>query len=70
MNPEVILEYQPDIESLLDAMHRFASRLLMSDQRQGAVVGRRFSSHLGVAYGLSDSVELALQLREFAVDRA
>jgi OOP family OmpA-OmpF porin len=36
--------------------------LVMSDERQGAVVGRRFSSHLGVAYGLSDSVELALQL--------
>jgi len=33
-----------------------------SDVRQGAVVGRRFSGHLGFAYGLSDSVELALQL--------
>jgi outer membrane protein OmpA-like peptidoglycan-associated protein len=33
-----------------------------SDVRQGAVIGRRFSSHLGVAYGLTDDVELALQL--------
>jgi hypothetical protein len=32
------------------------------DVRQGAVVGRRFSGHLGVAYGLTDDVELALQL--------
>jgi outer membrane protein OmpA-like peptidoglycan-associated protein len=36
--------------------------LVESEERQGAVIGRRFSSHLGVAYGLSDSVELALQL--------
>jgi len=33
-----------------------------SDVRQGAVIGRRLSSHLGVAYGLTDDVELALQL--------
>src|SRR4051812_38413481 len=33
-----------------------------SDVRQGEVIGRRLSSHLGVAYGLTDSVELALQL--------
>jgi OOP family OmpA-OmpF porin len=33
-----------------------------SDVRQGAVIGRRFSSHLGLAYGLTDSIELALQL--------
>ena len=33
-----------------------------SDVRQGAVVGRRFSGHLGLAYGLTDDVELALQL--------
>ena len=33
-----------------------------SDVRQGAVIGRRLSSHLGLAYGLTDSVELALQL--------
>ncbi|HEX8820924.1 MAG TPA: OmpA family protein [Archangium sp.] len=30
--------------------------------RQGAVIGRRFSGHLGVAYGLTDDVEVALQL--------
>jgi OmpA-OmpF porin, OOP family len=35
---------------------------VVNGERQGAVVGRRFSSHLGVAYGLTDSVELALQL--------
>ena len=35
---------------------------MRSDVRQGAVIGRRLSSHLGVAYGLSEDVELALQL--------
>jgi OOP family OmpA-OmpF porin len=35
---------------------------LRSDVRQGAVISRRLSSHLSVAYGLTDSVELALQL--------
>ncbi|WNG26068.1 OmpA family protein [Cystobacter fuscus] len=33
-----------------------------NDEIQGSVVGRRWSAHLGVAYGLTDSVELALQL--------
>jgi outer membrane protein OmpA-like peptidoglycan-associated protein len=33
-----------------------------NEEIQGAVVGRRWSGHLGVAYGLTDSVELALQL--------
>jgi outer membrane protein OmpA-like peptidoglycan-associated protein len=33
-----------------------------SGVRQGAVIGRRFSSHFSVAYGLTRSVELALQL--------
>ena len=33
-----------------------------NDVRQGAVIGRRFSGHLGAAYGLSDDIELALQL--------
>jgi outer membrane protein OmpA-like peptidoglycan-associated protein len=31
-------------------------------ERQGSVISRRLSSHLGVAYGLTDGVELALQL--------
>ena len=35
---------------------------IRSDERQGAVIGRRFSSHLGIAYGLTDNLELALQL--------
>lgn len=35
---------------------------MVNGVRQGAVIGPRLSSHLGVAYGLNDSVELALQL--------
>ncbi len=31
-------------------------------QRVGAVVGSRISTHLGLAYGITDSIELALQL--------
>jgi OOP family OmpA-OmpF porin len=33
-----------------------------SDVRQGAVIGRRFSGHVGAAYGLTDDIEVALQL--------
>lgn len=36
--------------------------LMRNGLRQGAVIRRRLSSHLGIAYGLSERVELALQL--------
>lgn len=36
--------------------------LVRNDLRQGAVIRRRLSSHLGIAYGLTERVELALQL--------
>jgi len=36
--------------------------LVVGGERQGAVISRRLSSHLGVAYGLGDSVELALHV--------
>src|SRR5512140_1580793 len=36
--------------------------LVRGDVTQGAVVGRRFRGHLGVAYGLTGDVELAPQL--------
>jgi OmpA-OmpF porin, OOP family len=35
---------------------------VVSGVRQGAVIGPRLSSHLAAAYGLTDDVELALQL--------
>src|SRR5689334_19170090 len=54
---------QGDLRLTLAAQYQRNPLVFMvNGERQGAVIGRRFSSHLGVAYGLSDSVELALQL--------
>ncbi len=35
---------------------------MVEGERQGAVIGRRLSTHLGLAYAFTDNVELALQL--------
>lgn len=52
-----------DLRLLLAAQYQHDPLVFVrSDVRQGAVIGRRLSSHLGVAYGLTDGVELALQL--------
>jgi outer membrane protein OmpA-like peptidoglycan-associated protein len=36
--------------------------LMVEGQRQGSVVGHRIGSYLGVAYGINDSIEVALQV--------
>lgn len=54
---------QGDLRLSLAAQYQHDPLVFMvNGVRQGAVIGPRLSSHLGVAYGLNDSVELALQL--------
>ncbi|HZI08723.1 MAG TPA: hypothetical protein VEZ71_32195, partial [Archangium sp.] len=54
---------QGDLRLSLAAQYQHDPLVLMvNGVRQGAVIGPRLSSHLGVAYGLNDSIELALQL--------
>jgi hypothetical protein len=67
VNPERILEHQPDIHALVDAMLNFGNRMLVPDQRQQTLVTARVNLH-SIKYH-SDPFSFAQELVAAFIER-